>query len=159
MLLPERAVAGPEGAADRKIRGLDESEILIANNMARYWRYCQLSPGLALVLGGPGLVLSLAFVEQSQIFWPLGSGLRRTKQALVRIGWCYRRLFCPFCACYFLMVVKVDIGHHPVWPLHHGPVPGAGGGERGAQAAGAGALVAVAQITFLVRTEAHELFV
>ena len=35
----------------------------------------------------------------------------------------------------------------PVWPLHHGPVPGAGGGERGAQAAGAGALVAVAQIT------------
>ena len=34
----------------------------------------------------------------------------------------------------------------PVGPLHHGPVPSAGGGEWGAQAAGARALVAVAQI-------------
>ena len=32
--------------------------------------------------------------------------------------WRYRRLFCPLCACYFLMVIKVDIGHHPaVWRL------------------------------------------
>lgn len=57
--------------------------------------------------------------------------------------WCYRRLFSSLAACYFLLVLKVDIGHHPVGPLHHLAVAHTGGGEGRVDAGGAGALVAV----------------
>ena len=51
----------------------------------------------------------------------ISSSLKRTliKWVLCRFNtWRYWGLFSPFSACYFLMVVKVDIGHHPaVWRL------------------------------------------
>jgi len=82
-------------------------------------------------------------VEQGQLHRSNWTGLRHTEQSLVRICWCYRRLFSSLAACYFLLILKVNIGHHPVGSLHHLSVPHAGGGEGGVDAGGAGALVAV----------------
>ena len=58
-------------------------------------------------------------------------------------AWCYRGLLSSLAPCYLVLILKVNVWHHPVGPLHHPPVPHTGGGEGGVDAGGAGALVAV----------------
>jgi len=121
---------------------MNECQILFPNDMAGNGRDGQLLADWFLLLGAPLFVMVL-LVKQSQLHrshWPR---LRHAKQSLVRVCWCYRRLFSSLAACYFLLVLKVDIGHHPVGPLHHLAVAHTGGGEGRVDAGGAGALVAV----------------
>lgn len=110
--------------------------------MAGNGRDGQLLADWFLLLRAPLFVMIL-LVKQGQLHRSSWTRLRHTKQSLVGICWCYSRLFSSLAACYFLSVLKVNIGHHPVGPLHHLTVPHTGGGEGGVDAGGAGALVAV----------------
>jgi len=125
--------------------------------MAGDRRHRQLLTGWSLLLAAPLPLLCLLLVEEGQLGWPYRARVWPPKQSLIWISWCHRRLFSSLIPCYFLLILEVNIWHHPVGPLDHQAVPHTGGGEGGVDAGGTGALVAVGQETWFVRTEAEEL--
>ena len=65
-------------------------------------------------------------------------------------AWRYRGLLGPLGSGDLLLILEVNVRHHPVGPLHHPPVPDAGGREGGVDAGCAWALVAVGQETEII---------